>query len=59
VIPLVEAELNRHFPGRPTGVPPIRMPCVRHGPRSSAPGRRRTSASRRCRLARSGRAASR
>ena len=53
VVPLVEAELNRRFPGRagrraedPDG---LRGP----GPRSSKPGRPPSKVSRRCRLARS------
>jgi hypothetical protein len=53
VIPFVEAELNRRFPGAPTGAPDIRMACARPGPRSSAHGRPRSSASLRCRWPRS------
>jgi Pentapeptide repeats (8 copies) len=53
VIPLVETELNPAFPAVPTGAPQIRMACARPGLRSSAHGRARSSASRRCRLAQS------
>jgi hypothetical protein len=52
VIPLVEAELNRRFPGRAERRAGDPDGCVRPGPRSSAHGRPRSSASRRCRLAR-------
>jgi Pentapeptide repeats (8 copies) len=53
VIPFVEAELNRRFPGRADRRAGDRMVCARPGRRSSAPGRPRSSVSRRCRLARS------
>jgi hypothetical protein len=53
VAPFVEVELNPAFPAAPTGAPEIQMACARRGPRSSAPGRSRSSAPRRCRQARS------
>ena len=53
VIPFVEAELNRRFPGRADGEPEIRTACAQPGPRSSTPGRPRSSVPRRCRRARS------
>ena len=51
VVPLVEAELNRRFPGRADRRAGDPEACVRPGPRSSAHGRPRSSASRPCRPA--------
>lgn len=53
VTPFVEAELNRRFPGRAERRAAIRVACAPPGRRSSGRGRPRSSASRRCRLARS------
>ena len=49
VVPLVEAELNRRFPGREQRTAGTRRACARPTPGSRRPGRPRSTGSRRCR----------